>query len=165
MSKQDQSDPHERAIRRGTQIFQIALEMEAGEDREGSPDVGAGALLSLANAIARAAAMSSDPRKALEVVVKLFDAIDDSWFTKKHPLVGKIVSPKGDRLAEAALEMTLGQTEPRDVGRVAAGALKSLVDAMIYVAALNREPRKILEAVVVALDEADVDAARKAQLK
>jgi hypothetical protein len=147
------------------QIFRIALEMEAGEAHEGSADVGAGALLSLADAIARAAAMSAEPRKALEVVVKLFDAIDDGWFTKKHPQVGKIVSPKGDRLAEAALEMTLGQADMGDVGKVAAGALKHLVDAIIYVAALNSNSRQIIEFVVRALDEADVDAARKAQRK
>jgi hypothetical protein len=163
MSKEDAV--RERATRRGIQLFQIALEMEAGEAREGSRDVGAAALLSLANAIAQAATMTSEPRLALEVVVSLFDSIDASWFTKPHPRPGKVVSPKGDRLAEAALEMTLGQEDMRDVGKVAAGALAHLVDAIVYVAALNSEPRKILEAVVIAIHQANVDAARKEQRK
>lgn len=64
---------------------------------------------------------------------------------------------KGTLLHEVALEMTVG-IEPiagRDVGKAAAMALASLTNAIVRIAALNSNPRQILEYVVQLLDAAD----------
>jgi len=155
---------HARITRRGQQIFQIALRMEIGDvDRAKG---GAETLLYLANAIAFTAAISEDPRLALGTVVGLFDKIDDAWFAKQHGEGDNPVTESCQLLADAALETALGQGRPgADIGGVAAVALSILTDAIVRVAALNSNPRQIIEHVVQRLDATDVDAVRKEQLK
>ena len=163
MSKSDTTgtEQSERIARRGQQIFQIALRMEIGDVDRGRG--GAETLLYLADAIARIAATSQDPHLALKTVVELFGKIDDGWFaTQKDVIVDKAEI----QLADAAFEIALGPKTPeKDVGSVAAGALAILADAIVRVATLNREPRQIIEYVVRRLDETDVDAIRREQLK
>lgn len=157
-------DDHDHAgiHRRGQQIFQLALRMELGDAARGS---GAEALFYLADAIARLAALSEDPRLALETVVRLFGKIDDDWFAKNHE--PKSLTSINQLFADLAFETVLGRDDGAhvEVGPVAARALSRLTDAIVCVAALNDEPRKIIEHVVQRLDESDVERVRKEQRK
>lgn len=166
MTKNDLIDPeqHARITRRGQRIAQIAQRVEIGDEERGKG--GAEALLYLADAIARVAATSQDPRLALKTVVSLFDKIDDDWFAKQ-PKEGPIsVASANQLLADTAYEIALGRDVlGADPGRGAAIALGILTDAIVLVAALNSDPRRIIEHVVHRLDETDVDAVRREQLK
>jgi hypothetical protein len=160
------NDPeqHARITRRGQQISQIAQRMELGDEERGRG--GAEALLYLADAIARVAATSQDPRLALKTVVSLFDKIDDAWFAKQ-PKEGPVVVARANQLlSDTAFEIALGHdVSGADPGRVAAIALGILTDAVVNVAALNSQPRQIIGHVVRRLNEVDVDAVRREQLK
>lgn len=149
---------HARINRRGQQIFQLALRMELGDDKRGS---GAEALFYLADAIARLAALSEDPRLALKTVVRLFDKIGDDWFAKNHE--PKNLTSINHLFADLAFETVLGQDDGAgvEVGPVAARALGRLTDAIVCVAALNSNPRQIIEHVVQKLDASDVEGTRK----
>lgn len=163
MTKND-SEQHARITRRGQQITQIAQRMEIGDEERGKG--GAEALLYLADAIARVAATSQDPRLALKTVVSLFDKIDDAWFAKQPKEGPVVVETAKQLLTNTAFEIALGHDVPgADPGRVAAIALGILTDAIARVAALNSEPRRIIEHVVQRLDDTDVDALRREQLK
>ena len=153
---------HARITRRGQQIFQLALRMELGDVERGKG--GAEALLYLADAIARLAALSEDPRLALETMGRLIDKIDDGWFVNNHTTEG--LTPEAHLLADITVETVLGQDDGNtvDAGALAARALAHLTDAVVSVAALNSEPRRILEHVVQRLDATDVDAIRKEKL-
>lgn len=153
-------DDHARITRRGQQIFQIAMRMEIGDHDRGS---GAEALLYLADAIARVAALSAEPRLAIETVVGLLDKIDAAWLTKNRSI--KSFVPVDHLFADVAFETAIGQSEDADVGPAAAAALARLTDAIVCVATLNSEPRRIIEHVVQRLDATDIEAARKEQLK
>ncbi len=165
MTKKDITNAdHARITRRGQQISQIAQRMEIGDEDRGRG--GAEALLYLADAIARVAATSQDPRLALKTVVSLFDKIDDAWFAKQPKEGPVVVKSAPQLLADTAFEIALGHDVPgADPGRVAAIALGVLTDAVVRVAAHNSDPRRILEHVVQRLDATDVDAVRKEQLK
>lgn len=157
-------DEHARVTRRGQQLFHIALCMEVGYARQSAG--GAEALLYLANAIAHVAALSAKPRLAIESVVSLFDTIDDGWLTKQGRRHQDTVAAEPHLLADTALEIALGQDVPgEDTGGVAARALADLTAAIVRVASLNSDPRRIIEHVVRRIDEADVDDARREQLK
>lgn len=147
---------HERINRRGQQIFQLALRMEVGDGLRGN---GAEALMYLADAFARLAALSDDPRLAIETVVGLFDKIDADWLAKNHTIKGFV--PVDQLLTDLAFETVIGQDEHAAVGPAAAAALTRLTGAIIHVAALHSEPRRIIENVVHHLDETDVDAVRR----
>ncbi len=149
-------DKHERITRRGTDLFQLALRMEVGDVARGTG--GAEALLYLASAIALAAQLSEEPRAAIDVVRRLFDKIDFA----QVPSPGLSAPPARQLLVEAAFEMALAKQDPRaEVGVFAAQALAALTDAIARVAALNSNPRQIIEYVVQRLDSTDIEALRK----
>ncbi len=148
-----------RITRRGTQIFQLAMAMEDGGTGDGS---GAEALFYLTDAIARIAALSVKPQLAVEVAVGMLDKIDSAWLEKNH----ERRAPEDNIVASLALEIGLGPDDPHEApGEAPARALGQLADAVVYVAALNSDPRRIIEHVVQRLDATDVDAVRKEHLR
>jgi hypothetical protein len=152
-----------RVVRRGHQIFQAALRMEAGDTYRGSG--GAEALLYLVDATARIVGLAEKPRLAIETVVRLLDAIKEDWIAKQRSGEGLAFASVGQLVADLALEMAIGQDEDTEIGTAAASALDRLASAIVCVAARNKNPRQIIEHVVQRLDATDVEAARRAQLK
>lgn len=151
----------DRLTRRGRQIFQLAMEMEIGPVEEGEVKAGAETLIALTDSIAHCSAFCSDPRGVIDQVAQMLEKVDDGWFTEQRAQRNKIfVSRKGDLLAESALEMAFGKEDDdrESADRHAAQALKYLIDAVIYIATLDENPRLILERVVQAFDETAVEA-------
>ena len=156
-----------RITRRGQTLFQIAMRMEVGESGTGDHKGGAEALLSLTDAIARLAAFSQNPRLSLSTATGLFDKIDGSWFARNnHDHVR--FEPVGQVIADLAYEIAQ-ESSPAggDVGPIAARSLVHLIDAVLHIAALNSDPRRIIGLVVQALSlpniEADIATIRKRQ--
>jgi hypothetical protein len=147
----------ERITRRGIQIFRLTLAMEAGDEGSGS---GVEALLYLSDAAARVAALSPKPRQAIAILVDLLSKIDNSWFETNRARR----EPEDDLFTDLALEVGLGSDEAAKMpaGVPHAYALNLLVNAIVNLAALNSEPRRILELVGQRLEGVGVEAARKA---
>ena len=142
----------ERITRRGIQLFQLALLMEIGNARRGQ---GAEAMLYMADAIARLAANSDQPRVALETVVNLFSKIQDTWFEQQRAKGKKLPDAK-HLISDITFETVIGQSDPETaLGGFAVDALDRLTDALIDIASLNSKPRQIIEHVMRRLDEAD----------
>lgn len=167
MTKDLASEPdHERVTRRGQQLFQLALRMEVG-NVTANTGTGAEAILYLTDAIVRTAAIADEPRLALETTILLFDKISDRWFANNRAREG--LAPVHQLFSHLAYETATGKqdasTDAEAAEATAAHVLASLTDAIIWVAALNSDPRQIIEHVVRRLDAADIDAARKEHLQ
>ena len=145
---------HARITRRGIQLYQLAVLMEIGDGPRGQ---GAEALLYMADAIARIAALSTTPRSALATVTRLFDTIQDDWFERQQSEHGENRLPAAHQLiSDITFETVIGQKDPDTaLGGFAVDALERLTDALIDIARLNKHPRRIIEHVMVRLDEAD----------
>ena len=145
---------HARITRRGTQLYQLAVLMEIGDGVRGQ---GAEALLYMADAIARLAALSTAPHTALATVTGLFDKIQNDWFERQRSEHGERRLPAARQLiSDITFETVIGQKDPNTaLGGFAVDALERLTDALIDIARLNKHPRRIIEHVMRRLDEAD----------
>jgi hypothetical protein len=90
--------------------------------------------------------------------------------TEAHPPCRKPVTvndarPRSIRratqLSDLALELAIGSNEDAELGEVAAEALFYLANAIVRIAALNSEPRLVIDRIVALLDVADTDKIRK----
>lgn len=145
---------HARITRRGIQLYQLAVLMEIGYGGRGQ---GAEALLYMADAIARLAALSTEPRTALATVTSLFSKIQDDWFEQQRSEHGDRHLPDASHLiSDITFETVVGQKDPNEaLGGFAVDALERLTDALVDIARLNKNPRNIIEHVMRRLDEAD----------
>ena len=144
---------HARITRRGIQLYQLAVLMEIGDGTRGQ---GAEALLYMADAIARIAALSTTPRTALATVTALFDKIQDDWFERQESEHGNRLPAAHQLISDITFETVIGRKDPDTaLGGFAVDALERLTDALIDIARLNKHPRRIIEHVMVRLDEAD----------
>ena len=143
---------HARINRRGIQLYQLAVLMEIGDGVRGQD---AEALLYMADAIARLAALSTSPRTALATVTGRFDKIPDDWFECPQHAESRL--PAAHQLiSDITFETVIGKKDPDTaLGGFAVDALERLTDALIDIARLNKHPRQIIEHVMRRLDEAD----------
>ena len=147
---------HERIIRRGIQLFQLAVLMEIGDapSRRGQ---GTEALFYMADAIARLAALSADPRLALDTVSKLFGKTSDDWYERHRTHESTKLPPASHLISDITFETVIGQKDPESaLAGFAVDALERLTDAIIDIASLNNKPHSIIEHVKKRLDAADI---------
>ena len=148
---------HARINRRGTQLYQLAVLMEIGWSTSDNARESAEALLYMADAIARLAALSTEPRTALATVTGLLDKIEDDWFEHQRSAHAESRLPAAHQLiSDVTFETVIGKKDPNTaLGGFAVDALERLTDALIDIARLNKHPRRIIEHVMRRLDEAD----------